>query len=191
VITVPGYQRSADELVVYRDREASVLVLEYAVHGRAVRRSTCAVPRGTSELEGWEIQPSSRPPKQSLHDVNVDRLANSAICLSVRTLQNPNPEISVGEPVRVVRSKRPRPSARCRSGKRCPAASIPTRPSPSAKSPPCFRIRATSPALVRASSAGWRSRKGRAAPSIPIRRPALRTSPPCFGVWETSTVRVR
>jgi ketosteroid isomerase-like protein len=37
VITVPGYQRSADELVVYRDREASVLVLEYAVHGRAVR----------------------------------------------------------------------------------------------------------------------------------------------------------
>lgn len=59
VITVPGYPRrvegrravaelfrgygngmilrSADELVVYRDREASVLVLEYAVHGRAVQ----------------------------------------------------------------------------------------------------------------------------------------------------------
>jgi len=29
--------RSADELAVHRDREASVVVLEYAVHGRAVR----------------------------------------------------------------------------------------------------------------------------------------------------------
>jgi len=29
--------RSADELAVHRDREASVLVLEYAVHGRAVQ----------------------------------------------------------------------------------------------------------------------------------------------------------
>jgi uncharacterized protein len=59
VITAPGYPRqvegrravaelyrgygngmvlrSADELAVYRDREASVLVLEYAVHGQAVR----------------------------------------------------------------------------------------------------------------------------------------------------------
>jgi ketosteroid isomerase-like protein len=59
VITVPGYPRrvegrkavaelyrgygatmvlrSADDLTVYRDREASVVVLEYAVHGRAVR----------------------------------------------------------------------------------------------------------------------------------------------------------
>ena len=58
VISVPGYPRrvegrqvvaelyrgygsnmvlrSADELAVYRDREASVLVLEYAVHGQAV-----------------------------------------------------------------------------------------------------------------------------------------------------------
>jgi uncharacterized protein len=59
VISVPGYPRrvegrravaelyrdygttmvlrSADELAVHRDREASVVVLEYAVHGRAVR----------------------------------------------------------------------------------------------------------------------------------------------------------
>lgn len=59
VITVPGYPRrvegrravaelyrgygstmvlsSADELAVHRDREASVTVLEYAVHGQAVR----------------------------------------------------------------------------------------------------------------------------------------------------------
>jgi uncharacterized protein len=59
VISVPGYPRrvvgrravaelyrgygntmvlrSADELAVHRDREASVLVLEYAVHGRAVQ----------------------------------------------------------------------------------------------------------------------------------------------------------
>lgn len=29
--------RSADELAVHRDHEASVLVLEYAVHGQAVR----------------------------------------------------------------------------------------------------------------------------------------------------------
>ena len=29
--------RSADELVVHRDHEASVVVLEYAVHGRAVQ----------------------------------------------------------------------------------------------------------------------------------------------------------
>jgi ketosteroid isomerase-like protein len=58
VISVPGYPRrvegrqvvaelyrgygsnmvlrSADELAVYRDREASVLVLEYAVHGQAI-----------------------------------------------------------------------------------------------------------------------------------------------------------
>ena len=59
VISVPGYPRrvegrravaelyrgygstivlrSADELAVHRDREASVIVLEYAVHGQAVR----------------------------------------------------------------------------------------------------------------------------------------------------------
>jgi uncharacterized protein len=59
VISVPGYPRlvegrravaelyrdygrnivlrSADELAVHRDREASVIVLEYAVHGRAVQ----------------------------------------------------------------------------------------------------------------------------------------------------------
>jgi uncharacterized protein len=29
--------RSADELAVHRDREASVIVLEYAVHGQAVQ----------------------------------------------------------------------------------------------------------------------------------------------------------
>ena len=59
VVSVPGYPRrvvgreavadlyrgygetilldGADELAVHRDREASVVVLEYAVHGRAVR----------------------------------------------------------------------------------------------------------------------------------------------------------
>src|SRR5579862_6958487 len=59
VISVPGYPRrvvgreavaelyrgygntmvlhGSDELAVHRDREASVVVLEYAVHGRAVR----------------------------------------------------------------------------------------------------------------------------------------------------------